>query len=278
MKSLVVLDHISKSIGNNSILEDISLSIEPGDSVVFVGHNGAGKSTLLRIIGGLTRVTSGAVKFTDNLKINYIPEHFPKMNISAKQYIEHMGQIEGLSKSEIADKSEELFRRFYMDKMQSLPMKNLSKGTLQKVAVIQALLVKPSLLLLDEPLSGQDTASQEVFVEAVNQLRREGTAVVMSCHEKFLIHRISNRVFEIADGSLHLLLLDDFSLAEYTVLTFMTKVVPMQIPPKTAQLSQIIEQKENILKIKVPKKNSSEVIIEQLKENWELRELSHENS
>jgi len=277
IQSLVELDNISKSLNSNNILKNISISIERGDSIAFIGHNGAGKSTLLRILGGLTGVTSGVVRYADNLKVGYIPEHFPKANITVQQFIQHMGRIEGMEKSEVYDKSQLLFQKFYMENMQSTLMKNLSKGTLQKVAVIQALLRKPSLLLLDEPLSGQDMASQEVFVEAVNQLIRDGVAVVMSCHEKFLIHRISNKIIEISDGNLFLRSIDDFSLEEYVVLKFIAKGNHLQLAQKIEQSAQVIEQQDKSLKIKVSRNNSKDVIIELLKDNWELREISHEN-
>lgn len=210
-ESLVELDQVSKTIANRVILNSSSFTIAKGDSIALTGHNGAGKSTLLRLIGGLTRASSGSVNYAADLKINYVPEHFPKMNITAQQYICHMGAIEGLSAAATAEKSQLLWQRFFMDNMRSVPMKNLSKGSLQKVAVIQALLSQPALLLLDEPLSGQDIASQEVFIDAVNQLIQSGTAVVMAGHEDFLIRRIAYKVIEITDGNLKMLSLEQFS-------------------------------------------------------------------
>lgn len=275
---LVHLQHVSKTLAKKDILKQVSIAIMKGDSIAFVGQNGAGKSTLLRIIGGLTKPTSGTVTYPEPLSISYIPERFPKMNISAAQYIDHMGRIEGLGKVEIAAKSQALFERFYMESMQSVPMKNLSKGTLQKVAVIQALLTKPAMLLLDEPLSGQDIESQDVFVAAVNQLNQEGVAIVMSCHEKFLIHQISKKVFAVENGTLKPLSLEDFSLEEQVILQFSALDAQIQLPIKVEQLAHQVEKKGNILKIKASRQTSSAIIIEMLNNNWELREICHENN
>ncbi|WP_243145507.1 ATP-binding cassette domain-containing protein, partial [Clostridium neonatale] len=66
-------------------------------------------------------------------------------------------------------------------------IKNLSKGTLQKISVIQAFLSKPYILLLDEPLSGQDSESQKMFIKMVKELIKDDVTVIMSCHESFLI-------------------------------------------------------------------------------------------
>ena len=82
---------------------------------------------------------------------------------------------------------------FFLSEMLDLSMQSLSKGTLQKISVMQALLAKPDVLLLDEPLSGQDRESQKVFVQKINMLRNAGTTIFMSCHEKKLVKAISEQ-------------------------------------------------------------------------------------
>ena len=79
-------------------------------------------------------------------------------------------------------------------------MKSLSKGTLQKIGVIQTLLCKPEVLLLDEPLSGQDEDSKRVFICKINKLREKGTTIIMSCHEKELTDALSEKQYTIQKG------------------------------------------------------------------------------
>ena len=197
---LISVNNVSKSYGKKEVLRNVNLAIHKGDSLAFIGHNGSGKSTLLRILAGLASFNSGQVQRNKKLKIHYIPEHFPKLALTAKEYVVHMGLIEGLNKSQAQAKSRQLFELFFMDNMQETPMKYLSKGTLQKVAVIQALLSNPALLLLDEPLSGQDIDSQNIFIQTMIDLKKQGTAIAMSCHEKVIISHISDLVYEIKDG------------------------------------------------------------------------------
>jgi energy-coupling factor transporter ATP-binding protein EcfA2 len=94
-----------------------------------------------------------------------------------------------------------LFADFFMEDLIDLPMGRLSKGTLQKVAVVQALLRPRDLLILDEPLSGQDEKSQRVFIEKVLERKRAGAAVLLACHEQLLAERLADGAYRLdADG------------------------------------------------------------------------------
>ena len=197
---IIRIENLSKSYNFKMVLDRIDLSVYENQSIAFVGHNGCGKSTLLKLAARLTRPDRGKVVHQKKLLFHYVPEHFPKMNITARKYLTSMGQLDGLPEAEINEKIEELSAELFMSDMMTTPMKHLSKGTLQKVGVIQALLSKPEVLLLDEPLSGQDTDSQAVFIGKVNELRRQGVTVLMSCHEQHLIDRVSDTVYRINDG------------------------------------------------------------------------------
>jgi len=199
-KEIIRIEGLSKSYNFKTVLDRLDLSIYESQSIAFVGHNGCGKSTLLKLTARLIRPDRGQVVHRKKLLFHYVPEHFPKMNITARQYLTSMGLLDGLTAAEINEKIEELSAELFMADMISKPMKNLSRGTLQKVGVIQALLSKPQLLLLDEPLSGQDMDSQAVFIDKVNELRKQGVTVLMSCHEQHLIERVSDTVYRIENG------------------------------------------------------------------------------
>ncbi len=96
---------------------------------------------------------------------HYIPEHFPKTDLTVFQYLAAMGGIDGLDREEAKQRENRRIADIFME-----PMKHLSKGSLQKVGVIQALLKAPDILLSDEPLSGQDRPSPKVFIEKVDPL------------------------------------------------------------------------------------------------------------
>ena len=97
---------------------------------------------------------------------------------------------------------ERYFHEFHLESMLGTPMKYLSKGTLQKAGVIQALLSKRDLLFLDEPLSGQDTLSQATLIRELKRRKEEGMSLIMACHETYLIEELADRIYEIKDGRL----------------------------------------------------------------------------
>lgn len=220
METFIRLEKAAKEYGKSRILEDINLDIRSGEAVVFTGTNGVGKSTILKMIGGLIAPSGGKIHRKKGLLYHMVPERFPKSNLTARQYICAVGKIEGLRREEIQKKSADLFERFHMSGMEDKPMKLLSKGTLQKVGVIQAVLKRPDVLLLDEPLSGQDTASQAVFVELVNALKREGTALIISCHEEFLVNAVGYTVCRIEGGKMHTVRLERGKQKRKALITF----------------------------------------------------------
>lgn len=155
--------------------------VPPGRSAAFVGHNGCGKSTLLRIIAGLTVPSDGRAVQAPGLLFHYIPEKFPPIPVTARQYLQNMGILDGMRRDEAGRRIESLGEDFFLSELLDVPMKSLSKGTLQKIGVIQALVTRPDVLLLDEPVSGQDKEPQKVLIEKTNELRGRGcddTAVV----------------------------------------------------------------------------------------------------
>lgn len=225
---IISLKEVNKSFGRHNVLDHISLDIEKGTAYTFVGHNGMGKSTLLKIIAKLITINSGTVTYnsannpmnTDHkISVSYIPEQFPRYNITAMEYLTLMAGIAGLDEKAAELQSDILLEKFYMSSMKDTKLLHLSKGSLQKVSVIQALLTTPDVILLDEPISGQDISSQNVFINMINELKSKGMTVIMSCHEKFLINRISDVIYEIKDG--HLLPVDKntIEISDYDILT-----------------------------------------------------------
>ncbi len=130
--TLIMLRDVTKDYGKHRIIDHIDLDIKKGQSIALLGHNGSGKSTLLKMIGGLTRISSGEVRYSSDLKFNYIPEHFPKMHLTVKQYIKHMGLIEGLSSKAIKEKSQEFFKAFFYGIDDRYAYETFIKGNITK--------------------------------------------------------------------------------------------------------------------------------------------------
>lgn len=269
---LISLNAISKYFGRKLILKDINLEITPQKAIAFLGPNGSGKSTLLKIIAGLTTISSGAVNYAPQLKIAYIPENFPKIDLTPTEFIRALGSIGGLTPEQVSTSMTDLFQAFQMDDMRDVPIKHLSKGTIQKVAVIQALLTTPDVLLLDEPLSGQDIQSQQLFIRMVQELQQQGAATVMSCHERFLVNQLANTAYEISDHQLIPLDLSSLKQVKYDMLIF-------EAPSEAAldvELDRLVEHAEwdhNRLKVIVPSDHSDVVLKALLKRQFKLRTM-----
>lgn len=226
---------LTKAYGAKTILRGIDLSIGRGQCVAFIGHNGSGKSTLLKVLAGLASVTAGHIERPARLRVGYVPERFPPTALTAARYIAHMGRIEGLTDAAVRQAAGALFADFYLDGLTDTPMKHLSKGTLQKVGVVQALLAPHDLLLLDEPLSGQDVASQRVFVRKVLERLRAGETILLSCHEPYLVNRLADTVYAIENGALHTVSRSDARLTELDELVFALEdgaAPPAALPPR----------------------------------------------
>ena len=198
MEPIITLENLSKTYDGKCVIDHISHEFYKGESIAFTGHNGCGKSTMLKLLAGLISTSSGKVKYHKKLRFAFVPEKFPGMDIKMVDYLYTTSKMESVESSVV----DQLIKDFFLESMSNTKMSELSKGSLQKVGVIQALLVPADVLLLDEPLSGQDAASQEVFIKKCNALRKKGVTIFMSCHEKKLIDELSDKEYTIADGKL----------------------------------------------------------------------------
>lgn len=190
---------IKKTYKGKEILKDISLSVEEGEIIALVGTNGCGKSTLLRILAGITMPSAGKVVTSPDCRFSFIPDRYEKSAFTIPGFMEHIQRILHIDANE---QLETYYKNFHLEDMLDTPMKQLSKGTLQKAAMIQALLGEKDVLFMDEPLSGQDIKSQQYFVEEIRSQKEQGLSVIMACHEPFLIKELADKVFQIKDGIL----------------------------------------------------------------------------
>lgn len=267
MNQIVELKNITQSYNKEVILQNLNLSVSQNQSIAFIGHNGCGKSTLLKLLAGLIRPTHGDVLYHGAPLFHYVPERFPKMNLTARQYLRHMGYLDGLSADDVKTRYEALCEEFFLSDMLDVPMKHLSKGTLQKVSVIQALLKTPDVLILDEPLSGQDTDSQDVFIQKINELRRAGMTILMSCHEQYLIDSISDTVYQIERKHLSLAA-SQLNMAEKHYILWFDKKEGAETPDLCAGRIKSCCGK---YKIEVKETESNPVIACMIQKGWLLR-------
>ncbi|HET9253985.1 MAG TPA: ABC transporter ATP-binding protein [Pseudonocardiaceae bacterium] len=193
---------VSKRYGTGSwVLQDVGLEISAGEVVAIRGANGSGKSTLLKVLAGLSRPTRGTVSRSAAV-VGYVPERFPpNERLSAMEYLTHLGRVRGLSTSVATARAGELADRLALVG-EHAPLRTLSKGNAQKVALAQALLVPPQLLVLDEPWSGLDVAAHEVVAELIVEVAEAGGTVVFTDHRESITGRHATRTYALSEGCL----------------------------------------------------------------------------
>ncbi len=202
--ALMTLRHVGKAYAGRFVLQDITLSLAQGEAVAVLGKNGAGKSTLLKLIGGISAMSQGeriVHRTGGQLSIGFVPERFPKIRMTGLEYLRHMGAISGLPKQQLSHRLSALLDKFELEnEAAKRPCRQYSKGMLQKINLIQALIRPPELLLLDEPLSGLDASSQETIIRVLMELKQEGVAVVFTSHERGLAEGIAQKFVTIING------------------------------------------------------------------------------
>ncbi|MFE0188508.1 ATP-binding cassette domain-containing protein [Streptomyces sp. NPDC058989] len=197
------LDGVGRRYGVRGpwVLKDVRLDVPAGALLRVEGTNGSGKSTLLRLFAGLDRPSTGRI--TGRPRSAYVPERFPAaMPFTAVGYLTHLGRIHGVPGSEAARRATEWLERFGAAGHAHTRLGELSKGTSQKVAVAQALLAEPELLVLDEAWTGLDRGAREVLDRAVAERVAAGGTVVFVDHDPHRLAGAADARYRVAEGRL----------------------------------------------------------------------------
>ncbi len=200
---------ISLSREGRSILDNVNLEITDGDFIAITGPNGGGKTTLLRVMLKLLKPDRGHVKYHTvagrQLRIGYLPQknmidsHFP---ITVKGVIEAgLLGVNAITSDEKMKEIEDTLRLVGMESHAERPIGMLSGGQLQRALLGRAMISKPNLLVLDEPLSYLDKNFEARFYDIISGIK-DNTTIVLVSHEMTMIAEMANRHL-IVDRSLH---------------------------------------------------------------------------
>ncbi len=208
------LEHAGLSLGGHPVLRDICLEVRPGEFIGVIGTNGAGKTTLLRVILGLLRPSTGSVRLfgqpakRGNAAVGYVPQKQqfdPDTPLRARDLVALGldGQRWGIAFPSAARRRRIDEALQWVDALDfaDAPVGRLSGGEQQRLMIAQALLVRPRLLLLDEPLANLDLRSAHEVVQLVARLGREQTvAVMLVAHDMNPLLPVMDRVLYLAEG------------------------------------------------------------------------------
>lgn len=210
MEALLKIDHVSKSFGKLKALDDVSITINPGEIIGLLGPNGSGKTTLIKIINGLYRDFDGNLDFEgrggvgiySKSIVSYLPD---------TAYIADW--MKGINVLELFmdmyqdfdyERCMNLLNRFGIDP--KLRFKTLSKGTKDKFMLSLVMSRHAKLIVLDEPIGGVDPAARDVILDTILENYDPEQTIIMSTHLISDIERIFNRVLFIKQGKV---ILDD---------------------------------------------------------------------
>ncbi|WMX44463.1 ATP-binding cassette domain-containing protein [Streptomyces roseicoloratus] len=198
----MILEGVGRRYGPRGpwVLREVGLTLPAGTLTRFTGGNGTGKSTLLRLVAGVD--APGAGRITGRpARTAYVPERFPAaLPLTAADYLVHLGRIQGLGGREARARAAEWLERFGAAAHRDAPLAELSKGTSQKVAVAQALLAEPGLLVLDEAWTGLDTGARAALDRAVRERVAAGGRVVFVDHDPRRLAGEADAEYVVAEG------------------------------------------------------------------------------
>ncbi|KAB3531573.1 ABC transporter ATP-binding protein [Alkaliphilus serpentinus] len=208
MEKILSIDNISKEFGGKTVVNHISFEVYKGEIMGILGPNGAGKSTTIRSIMGIIYPDSGRILFHNHNskgipinKIGYLPEERGLYkNVKVMDVLLYLADLKCYPKDKAKKRILEYLEKFNLKGKEKVKIEELSKGMAQKVQFIASILHEPELLILDEPFSGLDPVSQDVFKEEIREIAKGGTSVLLSAHQMNLVEALCNRIFLINEG------------------------------------------------------------------------------
>lgn len=210
---MIILDSVTKRFGSFVAVDNISLQVYPGEILGFLGVNGAGKTTTLRMITGVTLPTSGSItlghydmsKEPERAKLitGYIPDRpylYPKL--TATEFLSFIGSLYRVSQSVLTGRIDELLETYGLSDWKNELIEQFSHGMKQRLATAAALIAKPQILIIDEPMVGLDPHGAQHFKESLRQFAKEGMTILLSTHSLNVAEELSSKIAIIDSGHL----------------------------------------------------------------------------
>ncbi|MFZ0011975.1 MAG: ABC transporter ATP-binding protein [Halobacteriota archaeon] len=209
----IEIEHLSKKYGQFVALKDLSLTVERGVCVGYLGPNGAGKTTTIKVLTNLLRASGGKAYLNGIDVIHHpkdaldgvgavveTPEFYPQL--TPIECLSYVGTIRGMSREAIAERSHAVLEQVNLLEVADKRTGTFSKGMHQRLAIAQALLHEPSILILDEPTSGLDPRGMVEVREIIKELIKTDITVLMSSHLLYEVQEICDKVAIIDRGVL----------------------------------------------------------------------------
>lgn len=213
MPAIIEVDHLTFHYPGVRALDDISFRIEPGTVTALVGPNGAGKTTLLGCLAALERPLAGQITLDgisvidqprqSHKLIGYLPDFYGLYeDLSVEQCLRYMAMAQGIPENKLSGAVTVAAERVQLADRLKIKTGTLSRGLKQRLAIGQAIIHEPRILLLDEPASGLDPEARQHLSDLLIGLRQRGITIVVSSHILTELNDYSTHMMVIRDGQL----------------------------------------------------------------------------
>ncbi len=210
---MLEIKNLTKTFGDKTAVDHLSLKIEPGEIYGFIGHNGAGKTTTLKSVAGILQFDEGEIKIGGisvkedpiacKKMLAYIPDN-PDIYefMTGIKYLNFIADIFGVGAEERQERIKKYADLFELTKDLAEPISSYSHGMKQKLAVISAWLHEPKLIIMDEPFVGLDPKASHILKEMMREFCDKGNAIFFSTHVLEVAQKLCDKVAIIKNGKL----------------------------------------------------------------------------
>ena len=202
------VSHIAKSFGNTQAVADVSFAVKRGEIFGLLGPNGSGKTTTLRVMLDVFKPDRGTVSIlggpmTEEKKelIGYMPEERGLyQDMALERCLLYLATLKGVPAAEARKRLAGYLERFDLAAHKGKKVKELSKGMQQKAQIINTILHRPELIVIDEPFTALDPINTQLVKDLMRELRAEGTTIIMSTHQMRQGEELCDRILLIDEG------------------------------------------------------------------------------
>jgi ABC-2 type transport system ATP-binding protein len=210
---MIEIQNLTKTFGPIRAVDDLSIKVLEGETVGFLGPNGAGKTTTIKILTNLISATSGRALLHDTDILTHpkqalshvgavveTPEFYPYL--TPDETLAYLGRIRGMHSKDIKSRSTDVIQQVKLEQWRTTRIGKFSKGMKQRLAIAQALLHEPEILILDEPTSGLDPRGMVEVREIIKELKRQHYTIFMSSHLLGEVQEVCDKAALIDRGKL----------------------------------------------------------------------------
>jgi ABC-2 type transport system ATP-binding protein len=209
----VELNNVTKRYDEILAVNNISLTLEPGEVFALLGPNGSGKSTTLKMLMGLLQPTSGSVKVLGidvqkdpvavKRQVGYVPESPDVYDfLTGIEYLDFIGDIYGITAADKQQRITEYLKALQLEGREGDMINSYSDGMKKKISLISAFLHRPKLLILDEPLNALDPRSARIVKDYLQSLKAQGVTTILSTHVLEIAEAVCDRIGIMYQGSI----------------------------------------------------------------------------